>query len=357
MWKKFTAIVVSSLCIATSNVSYAQGHIVPCTNLTNVELNKLENVYISGDIRVFYTTTAPASGLDHRLPTQSQVDNNANGIPDYVENIATQANSARRAYNLLGFRDPLLSPKFRAAEYIDINILNMAGNGLAYDSPVSYTSAPNRGTSCTLRIDISALLENQTVGSPPLQSEFTKHWFVAAHEMFHLYQYGQTLFKRSWVAEPTARLAEYALRLSAHYPLGTPTYQLPSTAADFNTQVIANPNGADANRFWSRIAVLLEGEHDTIRLPASLMSTTYTDGQLVFKDNKFTGFAFIAAALNSLGAKDAVVSSVNSRNPYDWAEADQTSTTNDPYILDALQETIRATGTANAEINAFLAIP
>ena len=107
MWKKFTAIAASSLSIAVCNNSYAQNYIVPCVNLSNVELNKLENVYISGDIRVFYTTTAPASGLDHRLPTQSQADNNANGTPDYIENIAIQAHAARRAFNINGFRDPL----------------------------------------------------------------------------------------------------------------------------------------------------------------------------------------------------------------------------------------------------------
>lgn len=320
--------------------------IISCQTLTHPELNKLEKQYAIGDIRVFWTENEPASGTDHRLPPVSQVDENENGVPDFIENVAKQADVARRSYNLLGFRDPLESPKFRAVERIDINILNMAANGIAYDNLVSYPSAPGRGDHCTLRMDISSRLE--------LSGQFTTNWFVVAHEMFHLFQFGQPLFKRSWVNEPLARWAEYTFRLGSQYPLGTPAYTLPTSKAQLQTDVIDAPNSTTANRFWSRLIDLIEAPTDDVRLPSSLLTEQYTDGQSVFKDRALRGAALISAFYQTLDAEDDVVSNSNGWNPYDWPEADQTSAAHDDRILSVIQEVIRHTGITNPEIDAFL---
>lgn len=117
---------LASMVVALSGNVFASEHIVACSDVTNIELNKLEKSYVLNNVRVFYTVVAPSSGADHRLPLQSQIDSNDNGVPDYIENIATQADVARKVYNSLGFTDPTLTTKFLAAKYIDINIIDIS---------------------------------------------------------------------------------------------------------------------------------------------------------------------------------------------------------------------------------------
>src|SRR5690606_21491877 len=125
--------------------------------------------------------------------------------------------------------------------------------------------------------------------------QFTTNWFVVAHEMFHLFQYGQTLFKRSWVNEPLAKWAEYTSRPGNLYPLGTPPYTLPISKAQLQTDVIDAATSATANRFWSRLIDLIDIPPDGVRLPSSLLAEQYTDGQHVFKDQALRGAALISA--------------------------------------------------------------
>jgi hypothetical protein len=326
----------------------AQETIVPCTSLSNPELNKLEKVYTAGDIRVFYTEQAPKTGADHRLPAISQIDANGNGVPDFVENVAKQADVSRKIYAALGFRDPLEAAKYHGVKYIDINLLNMSANGLAYGNSIYYPAAPKRGSDCTLRMDISANLE--------LAGTFTTNWFVVGHEMFHLFQYGQTLFKRTWVNEPTAKWAEYSMRLGEFYPLGTPAYTLPASLSDFQITIVEAPTSTVANRFWSRLIDLVDGQDNALRVPDYLLAERYTDGNIIIKDRTLRGAAFIANIYQTLGAEDAIVSHNNGWNPYDWPQSDQTSDTLDLRILPTMQRVIRRTGISNPELDAFLAI-
>lgn len=346
--RKLMIALGAALLPVASQTAHAQEEIVSCASAGDSKLNQLEKVYSLGDIRVFYTEQAPASGTDHRLPTVSQINNNGNGIPDFVENVGKQADISRKIYNALGFRDPLDGPKYRAIKFIDINLLNISANGLAYDSAVYYPSAPGRGTECTLRIDLSANLE--------LSGKFTTRWFVVGHEVFHLFQYGQTLFKRGWVNEPTAKWAEYALRSGPFYPLGSTSYTLPSTLADFQTTVMSAPTSANANRFWSRLIDLVASEADGLRVPDYLLSEQYTDGVTVFKDQTLKGAALISAVYQTLDAEDDILSHLNGWNPYNWPESDQTDIRHNLRVLAAIQRAISRTGVSNAELNAFLEI-
>lgn len=346
--RKLMVAISATLLSLVAQPAQAQEEIVACASASHAELNKLERVYSLGDIRVFYTEQAPASGTDHRLPATSQVDSNGNGVPDFVENVAKQADVSRKMYNSLGFRDPLDGSKFRAVKVIDINLLNISANGLAYDSAIYYPNAPGRGTDCTLRIDISAKLE--------LSGKFTTQWFVVGHEMFHLFQYGQTLFKRGWVNEPTAKWAEYASRPGPFYPLGSSPYTLPSTLTDLQTTVISASTSQNANRFWSRLIELVESENDGFRVPGYLLSEQYTDGVVVIKDHTLRGAAIISSVYQALDAEDDILSHLSGWNAYSWAETNQTASSHDLRILGAIQRAIRRTGVSNAELNAFLAI-
>ncbi|MGF6608497.1 hypothetical protein OKW45_003419 [Paraburkholderia sp. WSM4175] len=343
-WKIPFATCFVLISISTTN---ARESIVPCKAETHAELNKLERKYELDGIRIFYTEQAPTTGADHRLPAVSLLDTNGNGVSDFIENIAKQADVARRAYNLLGFRDPLDSAKYRAVEKIDINILNMEYNGLAYHVPVSYPTAPNRGDDCTLRIDISSRLE--------LTRPFTTGWNVALHEMFHIFQYGQTNFKRSWVNEPLATWAEFVFRVNDFFPLDA-AYSLPTMKTTFQNDIIANPNSAMAYRFWSRLIDLIDVPANNLRLPASLPNEKYTDGQPVFKDQSSRCAALVSKLYQSFGAEDNVVSYQNGLNPYNWPAADKTSPAHDDRLLRTIQEAVRHTGISNPELNSFLQI-
>lgn len=326
-----------------------------CGALTNAELNKLELSYSLGEIRVFWTELPPVSGADHRLPEHSRVDADGNGVPDFIENIARQAEVARQAFSYLGFRDPFESPKYRHVQHIDINVLTMSYNGRAYDSAVYYPDAPGRGSACTLRIDISSQLETHLVGRADNRrlAEFTQHWFVVAHEMFHLFQYGLTQFKRSWINEPTAKWSEYVLRGGEFYPLGSEPYSIPSTLDGIGTSIISKPTSVSANRFWSRLIELADTGSNKLDLPPDLLDSTYTDGRPVFKDHTLRGAPVIIAVFEALSDQDSVVSAAEGWEPYGWRERDQTSADHDPRLLSAISKVARELLNDNSEMWVF----
>lgn len=314
-----------------------------CSAQTSAELNKLESVYTLGEIRVFWTVMASERGPDHRLPEQSLADANGNAVPDFIENVARQAVAAREAFVDLGFRDPLDSPKYRDVRFIDINILRMNYNGSAYDSAIYYPAATARGEDCTLRIDISSQLETRLIGPPGNQrlSEFTANWFVVAHEMFHLFQYGLTEFKRSWLNEPTAKWAEYALRRGEFYPLGAAPYTIPATQEEIERDIIGKPIDAPANRFWTRLIELAETDADRQTPAKQLLPLAYTDGRPIFKDDTLRGTPFIVALFEALNALDKAVSRSEGWSPYRWRESDQISATHDLRLLRLVHDIVR----------------
>lgn len=355
-----TYLVFASVVAATLHPAFGQelGSTASCSSHSSEELNKLEKVYSIDDVRVFWTEQEPAAGKDHRLPSQSTADDNSNGVPDYIENIARQADAARQAFIHLGFQDPLNSPRYAAVRFIDVNVLNMAYNGRAYDSAVYYPDAPGRGNECTLRLDISARLETRWIGPPDrrIQAEFTRHWFVVGHEMFHLFQYGLTQFKRAWINEPTAKWAEYVMRPREFYPLDAPEHGLPRSSSELWASVIDIPVKASANRFWSKLIVLADPASGEMSLPEHLRIQTYTDGEPVFKDDTLRGAPFILAVFEALAKEDRVVSRIRGLDPLRWPENTQTSSDHDALALSVIQRVVRDLRGADEPVDGFLSI-
>ena len=351
----FASVVAASL---QSALGWELGAATSCSSQHSEELNKLEKVYSIRGVRVFWTEQVPAAGQDHRLPSQSRADDNSNGIPDYIENIARQADAARQAFIHQGFPDPLKSPRYTAVRFIDINVLNMTYNGRAYDSAVYYPDAPGRGEECTLRIDVSAQLETRWIGPPDrsIQAEFTKHWFVVGHEVFHLFQYGLTQFKRAWINEPTAKWAEYSLRKRARFPDKVKGYRLPKTIGHFQANVIDTPTSTTANHFWSRLIELVGNGSIESELTANLLEETYTDGEPIFKDASWQGTSFILSIYQALYKEEYMLSTINRSAAISWSERHQTSSEHDTRLLTAIQQVIRDKNLGGAEIEAFLRI-
>lgn len=285
-------------------------------------------------IRVFYALTGDNAIAD-------KADVNSNGIPDYVENVARQAHAARRAYNLLGFRDPLQSARYRGATYIDVNVGAIAAYGLAWKLPSSYSLLSQREGVCSLRIDVSNSL-----------SKFPGTWSTLAHELFHLYQYGYSMFSRSWLIEPTANWAERVIRTGTLSP-AVPTTPLPATMAQVQSAVFSQSAPYD---FWSRLASLMSMGDDSMQVPNDLRSALYTDGSAVFKDDRIRGFPFLSVVFQYLDAEDELVANESGLPEYLWSAADQTSAAHDTRILKAIQKAVKQTGIRDDEIDSFLAI-
>ena len=87
--------------------------------------SNLNSIYKSGESIIYYSSNP--INTDY-ISDQSDINNNY----DYVENVAIQANTTTEALMSLGFIHPLNSVRYAgAAEYIDIHLTALSGNGVA----------------------------------------------------------------------------------------------------------------------------------------------------------------------------------------------------------------------------------
>lgn len=310
----------------------------PCRPGNSTPFATLDRIHVRDEFRIVYALTGP-----HALPDPR--DLNANGIPDKVEDVATQLVAGRRLFSeVMGLVAPLRQPRYAQATAIDVFLLKMdKRNGLAYDEVVNYRLGfDGAGGRCALRIDLLNSRPNQN--PTPL------------HELFHLHQYGYTMFKARWFLEGTARWAEYALR-----PGSGPQQPLPPSpgalqAALFDTTYAAS-------HVWNRLAFLLDPV-GRMRLPPDLENLRYVDGTRVVHDDELHGAAFMKALLESLASLARDVSARQGWPAFQWKEADQRSAQHDAQMFKKIQDVVRvearrtnAVGTAYAgELEAFLAL-
>lgn len=117
--------------------------------------SNLEYIYKAGKIRVFYSTN-PSS--PDNLPIKTDINNNS--IPDYVENVALQANTAADVFTHIGFVHPLESTRYKnVVNYIDIHLVNQDG-GVAYEIPAKMPNRPDTENKCSLKMVISNRLDS-----------------------------------------------------------------------------------------------------------------------------------------------------------------------------------------------------
>ncbi len=295
----------------------------------------LERMHVRDEFRIVYSVAGR-----HALPDAR--DLNANGIPDKVEDVATQLVAGRRLFSeVMGLAAPLRQPRYAQATSIDVFMLKMdAGNGRAYDEVVNYRLGIDGAAGrCALRIDL--------LNSHPNQNP------TPVHELFHLYQYGYTPFKARWFLEGTARWAEYALR-----PGSGPRRALPQSPASLQAQVFDMTYAA--SNAWNRLAFLLDPV-GRMPLPPALAQLAYVDGSPVVHDDRLHGMPFMKALLESLAALGREVGARQGWPDFQWKEADQRAAQHDPDIFSTVQHVVRrqahSAGLAgNAELDAFLAL-
>lgn len=311
--KKLIPVLLLILCAKTSATA-------PCITSQHT-LPTLDSVYSAGKFRIYYSANPQNADF-----IADQTDLNHNHIPDYVENIAIQANATSDALTQLGFVHPLQSPRYQgSATFIDIHVTALKGNGVSFEMPTRYINKASKAGQCTLVIQVRNNLE-QFPGN---------YWTTISHELFHLYQYGYSQFKGGWYLEGMTNLMERLLRQGSQGGNGlTP---LPATAEQLQQQVYAVPY----NQLWHRLAVLSDHSNGQLKLSSELLNRTYIDGSKVFKDDRLKGYTFIKSVLENMQTQSNLISQQKHWDPTDWAEADQVSTEQRPMILKAIQDSMR----------------
>ncbi len=283
----------------------------------------LDKIHIVDEFRIYYTLQG-----DDALPKTQ--DLNKNSIPDQIENLALQLTTARDLYtDVFKLRHPLESPRYKdEAEFIDVHVGalplstpfnpdKIKGNGSAGDAAINYyrPSDPEAGITA-LTIDISRKLDTSNL-SP-------------AHELFHLFQYGYTMFKGSWFTEGTARWTESAFRKGSGHPT-----ELPLTKSDQEKLFALS---YDAEGFWSKLAQTAY-PRDRLDVPADLLRHTYIGSkERIIRDEKFLGASLLKPLLEALDAADDRVTAELKLKTFGWPEALQRSADNNPYIWSAIVE-------------------
>ncbi|MFW1737133.1 peptidase MA family protein [Acinetobacter sp. ULE_I001] len=296
-------------------------------------VSQLDNVYYGNkNLRIFYTISGENA-------LEFPEDQNKNNVPDYIENIAIQANSIRKAWTLLGYQDPLKSPRYKErVRYIDIQIQKLNGLGLAYDEPHQHINNPLKQNACALVILISNNIPNLTTNSS-----------TVAHELFHLYSYGYTMFKQPWLTESLAAWSEGLIRKGKVGAYGERS--LPKNPENFDKFILNRTY--KTSQLWSRLTTLIDISNGQLDLPPMLLQTKYTDGQFVFHDQFLKGTLFMRTFLENLGNSDRRISNLNNWKLYRWKESQQRSSHFDPQVLETLLETLEKSNKSNAEKKEF----
>ncbi len=277
-----------------------------------------QQVHQVDDIRIFYETSG-----QHAVDV---ADVNANGVPDQVEDVMTQVRAARRMFvEVLGFPEPLQTKRFSEARFIDIHfrhkdVLKM--NGVAYDELQRFNKPGDPPGTRSIAFTVAASVKAPANLTP-------------AHEFFHLIQYGTTYFKNRWFLEGTARWSERALGAGG---LGNARVLSQWPLSDEQKKAVTAMAYEAADHLWNPLAARID---KTGVIPDSaalkqLQAMTYTDGTLVVKDLRLTGWALIRDVIVELGKIDD--QAFRELGYERWSEENQRSPGNDAYLFRAIEK-------------------
>ncbi|MCX6051260.1 MAG: hypothetical protein NTZ60_01995 [Campylobacterales bacterium] len=282
-------------------------------------LKTLTNVYKQDEFRIYYALEG-----ENALPINNKVDENHNGVPDYVENIANQLSEASKLLTgHFGFIHPLNQPRFKPfANNVDIHLISMKVNGAASDT------VDKENKSIVIKLSVNLIPNTLT----PL------------HEFFHSIQYGYSMFNNRWSMEGQSRWVEYAFRK------GTGNYvPLPKNIAEIEnlTHTIY-----ESSTFWERLAYLTD-KHQGVFDYKSKYKNIFT-GEYWIADDRLYGYEIIKSVLKNYQIYDKKVSEKYHYERYGWSEQEQKSDNNNPYIMIAIQKSLKELNSTNEEINNFI---
>jgi len=200
-------------------------------------------------------------------------------------------------------QEPLKNKNYHnKAYFIDVHILNLKHNGLAGDAIIKYNYKAIENSSYSISMSLS--------------NKLSKTNLTPLHELVHIYQNAYTKIKNRWVTEGIARLLEELIR-----DRKISSIKLPSNKAELKHVVSKTYDNA---KFFKRFEELCK------------------------KD------IFIKSFFEELSAQDNIIAKKYHYDKEDWKEKEQKSSKNNPFIFQALQNTIKRTcPDNNNEINTF----
>jgi len=225
-----------------------------------------------GKIRVFFNTTG-TNAVD-------AADVNHNGVPDQVEDVATQTRAAYVLFvETLGFPDPFKTERYRSAAFLDIHLLHksiLRSNGVTYDELQHFRRPSDPPNTPTLCFNVATSVKPASNLTP-------------AHEFFHVIQNSITYFKNRWFTEGMARWSERALGLGG---LGKVSYQGPWPPPEEKLIALFKMAYESSEHFWNGLAAKddREGEIPEGLVSAELKQLTYANGAKVLQDFRLNGW-------------------------------------------------------------------
>jgi len=292
----------------------------------------LNECYVEDEFRVFYAVEGESA-----LSREQRTDTDRDGVPDKVQNIARQLVVARRLYvEVFKLRHPFESPRYKdRVKFFDVHVASMPSGsyGSAGDGIVNYMRPTDpKGGYEVLTIDVTKDVPCTNL--------------TPAHELFHEFQNGYTLFKNAWYTEGTARWAEYALRKGVGRAGPLPTTEAAKEAL-YGLKY-------DASSFWNALAEASDGK-GTFRVPKELAEAHYVGGQQrIVQDLRLHGIDFMRALLQELDAMDDEVSRMDGLDPLDWSEGRQNAPDNNDPIWAATLNACRRVREESPPMQEFL---
>lgn len=272
-------------------------------------------IYHQGIVYVIYDETGENSVVD-------KTDANSNGVPDVIEDIATQINAAREVFSgVFDFPDPLNCERFKNVTSIEVEIVSeetLKVKGKAYGA-VRKKSVHNPNERA-LHIKISNTINPHKSSTP-------------THEYFHLIQYSATYFRNKWFLEGMARWSEDAVLKIKNYPDGSDMgFKLKSIVAE---KRIFRGSYNMADFLWYPLAV---NKRDKTKIPDKLTKKyKYVDGSPVFQDNIIYGANVMLKVLRVMKSKEELAAE-NFADMKDWRKNGRGSEKNDKIILNCVRE-------------------
>lgn len=278
----------------------------------------LDRSFVTNEFRIFYTF----EGGD-ALPEKGRSDSDADGVPDQIQNLARQLIVARQIYvDVMGLRHPFRSPRYLdRVRYFDVHVLKMKSRGSAGDAIVNY----HRPTDPPEGVEVLTIDIDRDIGPRNL---------TPAHELFHEFQNGYTLFKNAWYTEGTARWAENAFRASPATS-GAPPKIVPAPEKLFSMRY-------EADVFWNALALAAD-PMGSLEVPGPIKGARYVgDPKPIVEDDRHHGSAFIKVLFQALDHADDIASAEANLDPLDWPESQQRSPKNNHFIWEAVMSVCRA---------------
>ena len=276
-------------------------------------------IYQQGIFYVIYDEMGDAA-------IENAEDVNSNGVPDMVEDVATQLNAAREVFkDVFNYPDPLESPRFQGIKSIEIDIRDkeqITASASAF-SNIRKKSKHNPAERA-LHIRIANTLNPHKSQAP-------------THEYFHLIQFGTTYFNNGWFSEGTAQWAQDAVSKIENYPDGenfSRNFEDEKAKEElFQTKYKA------AKLFWYPLAVNM---NDKIKIPDEIIEKyKYVDGSPVFQDDIIYGANVVREVLMTMKSKEDLAAA-EFGDVKEWRKKGRRAETNNEIILDCVREVYNA---------------